>query len=214
MSAFPIVVLISKRGSNLKALLDAVGRGEVAAEVRAVVSNRADAEGLNYARAAGIPAAVIDHKAYADRASFDAALAAAIDCYAPKLVVLAGFMRILTADFVRHYRGRLLNIHPSLLPALRGLDTHARALAEGHREHGASVHLVTEELDAGPVILQAHVPLLADDTPETLAARVLQQEHRIYPQVIAWFSAGRLVWDGSRLLFDGVPLQSPRSWAA
>ncbi len=214
MSAFPIVVLISKRGSNLKALLDAVGRGEVAAEVRAVVSNRADAEGLNYARAAGIPAAVIDHKAYADRASFDAALAAAIDCYAPKLVVLAGFMRILTADFVRHYRGRLLNIHPSLLPALRGLDTHARALAEGHREHGASVHLVTEELDAGPVILQAHVPLLADDTPETLAARVLQQEHRIYPQVIAWFSAGRRVWDGSRLLFDGVPLQSPRSWAA
>ena len=154
----PLVVLISGSGSNLQAIIDAVHRGELPAEIRAVISNRPEAFGLERARRAGIPTTVIDHRRFADRESFDAALQAAIDGYHPALVVLAGFMRILTPAFVRHYLGRMLNVHPSLLPAFRGLDTHRRALAAGASEHGLSIHFVTDELDGGPVIVQQKIP--------------------------------------------------------
>lgn len=177
-----IVILISGRGSNLQALLEA----QLPCNIAAVVGNRADAEGLKIAQAHGVPTAVVAHRDYPDRASFDAALAATIDAYRPDFVVLAGFMRILTAEFVQHYHGRLINIHPSLLPAYAGLDTHARALQDGVRIHGCTVHFVTADLDHGPIIIQAAVPVTPDDTPETLAARVLHEEHRIYPQALRW----------------------------
>jgi phosphoribosylglycinamide formyltransferase-1 len=182
-----IVALISGRGSNLQALLDA------GLPVSAVVSNRADAKGLEAARARGLPARVVEHRAYADRAAFDAALAEEIDRFAPSLVVLAGFMRVLTARFVERYANRLLNIHPSLLPAFPGLDTHARALAAGVKVHGATVHFVTGELDHGPIVIQAAVPVRRDDSAASLAARVLRQEHLIYPRAVRWFLEGRLV---------------------
>ncbi|MBK7469373.1 MAG: phosphoribosylglycinamide formyltransferase [Betaproteobacteria bacterium] len=188
-----IVVLISGRGSNLAALLDA----KLPATVAAVISNKADAAGLALARAHGIPALVVAHRDYASRDAFDAALAAAIDRHAPALVVLAGFMRILTPGFVGRYAGRLINIHPSLLPSFTGLDTHRRALAAGVKIHGCTVHFVTPELDHGPIIAQAAVPVLEDDTEVTLAARVLAEEHRILPQAVRWFAQGRLV------IFDG-----------
>ena len=184
-----IVVLISGRGSNLAALLDA----KLPATVAAVISNKADAAGLALARAHGIPALVVAHRDYASRDAFDAALAAAIDRHAPALVVLAGFMRILTPGFVGRYAGRLINIHPSLLPSFTGLDTHRRALAAGVKIHGCTVHFVTPELDHGPIIAQAAVPVLEDDTETTLAARVLAEEHRILPQAVRWFAQGRLV---------------------
>ncbi len=204
-----LVVLISGRGSNLRAILDAIRNGELPAVVEAVVSNRADAAGLAYAQQENIDTLALDADDYPDRDGYDRALQGLIDCFEPDLVVLAGFMRILTPGFVHHYQHRLINIHPSLLPAFRGLDTHRRALEAGAREHGASVHFVSEELDSGPVVLQVRVPVLADDTPATLAERVLQQEHRLYPLVIRWLAEGRIRWQDEQLLFDGRPLQQP-----
>lgn len=184
-----IVILVSGRGSNMEAIVRAAIPG---ARIAAVLSNRPDAKGLQFAAAQGIATAVVDHKAFASREAFDRALAEAIDAHQPDLVVLAGFMRVLTEAFVRHYEGRLLNIHPSLLPAFSGLHTHRRALEAGVRVHGATVHFVTAELDCGPVVVQAVVPVLPDDDEETLAARVLEQEHRIYPQAVRWFVEDRL----------------------
>lgn len=188
-----IVILISGSGSNMAAIVRAEEQGRWAqrlnARVAAVLSNRADAPGLAFAQDHGIATQVLDHKAFASREDFDAALMAEIDRHAPALVVLAGFMRILTPGFVAHYAGRLLNIHPSLLPAFPGLNTHQRAIDAGCRFAGATVHQVTAELDHGSILAQAVVPVLPDDTPDTLAARVLSQEHLIYPQAIAQFLA-------------------------
>jgi len=164
------------------------------------------------AHRAGITTEVLSHKGYPDRESYDAALRRLIDGYEPGLVVLAGFMRILTPALVRHYEGRMFNIHPSLLPAFRGLHTHQRVLDAGERAHGASVHFVTEELDGGPVIIQARVPVLADDTAEVLAARVLEQEHQIYPQAVRWFAEGRLWLNDGRVYLDGRVLKQPAIW--
>jgi phosphoribosylglycinamide formyltransferase-1 len=188
-----IVILISGGGSNMAAIVRAARAGQwqerFGARVAAVVSNRADAGGLVYAREQGIATAVVDHKAFTSREDFDAALAAAIDAHGPALVVLAGFMRILTPGFVGRYAGRLVNIHPSLLPAFPGLHTHQRAIDAGCRVAGATVHQVTTELDHGPILAQAVVPVLPHDTATTLAARVLTQEHRIYPQAVeAWLA--------------------------
>ena len=180
-----IVILISGRGSNLQALLEA----KLPCRIAAVISNRADAGGLKIAQAQGIPTAVIEHRNYADRDSFDAALTQLIDTFHPDFVILAGFMRILTAGFVTRYHCRLVNIHPSLLPAYGGLNTHGRALQDGVRIHGCTVHFVTADLDHGPIIIQAAVPVLCHDTEQTLAARVLHEEHRIYPQAIRWLCA-------------------------
>jgi phosphoribosylglycinamide formyltransferase-1 len=198
-----IVILISGRGSNMEALLAAVARGELPVRIAAVISNRPDAKGLETAAAQGVPTAVVDHKGYAGREAFDAALAACIDGYAPDLVVLAGFMRILTEGFVRHYEGRLLNIHPSLLPSFPGLHTHQRALEEGVRIHGCTVHFVTPALDHGPVVVQAAVPVLDADDEAALAARVLQQEHIVYPLAVRWFADGRLRLEGGRVRLEG-----------
>lgn len=172
--------------------------------VKAVISNRADAAGLAWAAARGIATATVDHKAFASREAFDAALMAAIDAHTPDLLVLAGFMRILTPQFVQHYAGRMLNIHPSLLPAFTGLDTHARALAAGVKLHGCTVHFVTPELDHGPIVIQAAVPVLAGDTEAALAARVLTQEHRVYAQAVRWFIDGRLVIADGVVRVNGV----------
>jgi len=182
-----IVVLISGRGSNMQALLDA------GLPVSAVVSNVADAAGLAIARARGVATRTVAHRDFASREAFDAALAEEIDRHAPRLVALAGFMRVLTAAFVRRYDGRLVNIHPSLLPSFQGLDTHARALAAGVKVHGCTVHFVTEQLDHGPIIAQAAVQVRPDDTVATLAARVLRQEHVVYSRALRWFLDGRLV---------------------
>jgi phosphoribosylglycinamide formyltransferase-1 len=181
-----IVVLISGRGSNMRALLDA------GLPVSAVISNRADAEGLSLAAARGVTTRVVEHRRHATRDAFDAALAAEIDRSAPRLIALAGFMRILTPGFAARYAGRLLNIHPSLLPAFPGLHTHERALAAGVKVHGCTVHFVTAELDHGPIVVQAAVPVLADDDAARLAARVLEQEHVVYPRAVRWFLDGRL----------------------
>lgn len=213
MHKLPIVILISGRGSNMQAILERTARGELAVDIRAVISNQPDASGLETARAAGIHTEVVDHRAYGNRDDYDRALQDAIDLYRPDLVVLAGFMRILSADFVRHYQGRLINIHPSLLPAFRGLHTHQRALAAGATEHGASVHFVTEELDGGPVIVQTSVPVRADDTADTLAARVLRIEHQLYPIAIGWFAAGRLQYRDSAAWLDDQPLIQPMQLA-
>lgn len=204
----PVVVLISGGGTNLQAIIDAAARG-LPIEIRAVISNRADAYGLERARRAGIPTEVLDHRDFPDRQGFDQALAELIDGYRPSLVLLAGFMRILTPEFVHHYEGRMFNIHPSLLPKFQGLNTHERAIEAGEKEHGASIHFVTEELDGGPVIVQARVPVKRDDTPERLAARVLEQEHRIYPLAVKWFAEGRLALRDGRAWFDGRPLERP-----
>ncbi|MEW7981815.1 MAG: phosphoribosylglycinamide formyltransferase [gamma proteobacterium symbiont of Phacoides pectinatus] len=203
-----LVVLISGGGSNLQALIDACA-DDLPARISAVISNEADAFGLERAHRAGIETRVLDHRAYPDREAYDQALAALIDDFRPGLVILAGFMRILTPGFVRHYRGRMLNIHPSLLPKYRGLHTHRRVLEAGDAEHGASVHFVTEELDGGPLVLQARVPVEADDTEESLAARVLSREHIIYPAVVRWFAQGRLQIEGNRVLKDGDALDAP-----
>jgi phosphoribosylglycinamide formyltransferase-1 len=193
-----VVVLISGRGSNMASLLAAAAANELSsARIVAVIANRPDAAGLRTAAAHGVPTAVVDHRQFAGRDEFDRALREAIDAFAPDLVLLAGFMRILGESFVRHYHGRLLNIHPSLLPSFPGLHTHRRALAEGVRIHGCTVHFVTPDLDHGPVVAQAAVPVLDDDDEITLAARVLAQEHRIYPLAVRWFAEGRLrVEDG------------------
>ncbi len=202
-----LVVLISGTGSNLQAIIDAVAQGGIPARLCAVISNRADALGLDKARSAHIPTQTLDHKAFADRQQFDQALMAVVDSYQPDIVALAGFMRILTPEFVRHYRGRLINIHPSLLPAFTGLNTHQRALDAGAAEHGASVHFVTEDLDMGPVIIQARVPVQGNDNAKSLAERVLEQEHRIYPQAIAWLAEGRLTLQDHQALLDGKPIK-------
>lgn len=178
-------VLISGRGSNMTALVDAARDPAFPAEIVCVVSNKADAKGLNFAAANGIAAKVIDHKAFATREEFEAALDTYLRSMNVEIVVLAGFMRVLTASFIAGWEGRMLNIHPSLLPAYKGLHTHERALADGATKHGCTVHLVTPELDAGPILLQAEVPVLAGDTPGLLAARVLEHEHRIYPEALA-----------------------------
>ncbi len=197
------MVLVSGRGSNLQALIDAVRDGQLPAEILAVISNEAGAPAVARARAAGIPVHVIDHRRYPSRAEFDLALMQQIDVYRPRLVALAGFMRILGDAFIDHYHGRLMNIHPSLLPAFPGLNTHARALESGAPVHGASVHFVTHEVDGGPVIVQASLPVLPGDTPETLAERVLAEEHRIYPLAVGWFLDNRLAVDQGRVLLDG-----------
>lgn len=204
-----LVVLISGRGSNLQAILDQAASGELPVEVAAVISNRPGVAGLERARQAGVPALELDHQNFPDRPAFEAALIELIDRHRPDLVALAGFMRLLTADFTERYQGRLLNIHPSLLPKFRGLHTHERALAAGETEHGASIHFVTAELDGGPVIVQARVPVLPGDDPDTLAARVLEQEHRLYPLAIRWFAEDRLRLREERVWFDGKPLVEP-----
>lgn len=210
MSGTPgVVVLVSGRGSNLQALLDAHARGALPVDFRAVISNRPDAPALARATAAGVTTETVDHRHYPDRESFDRALMAAIDRHRPDLVALAGFMRIFTDALIAHYRDRMLNIHPSLLPAFRGLHTHRRALEAGAREHGATVHFVTAELDGGPAVLQARVPILPGDDPERLADRVLEREHRIYPLAVRWFAEGRLRFDGDTVWFDGQPLEQP-----
>lgn len=195
-----IVILISGRGSNMRTLLEA----NLPAFRAAVIGNRPSAEGLAYARERGLPTAVIDHRAHPVREDFDAALADEIESHQPDLVVLAGFMRILGEAFVKRFAGRLLNIHPSLLPAYPGMHTHARALADGVKIHGCTVHFVTPSLDCGPIVIQAAVPVLGGDTEDSLAARVLAQEHLIYPQAVRWFLEDRLTLtaDG-RVLLDG-----------
>ncbi len=197
-----VVVLLSGTGGNLQAMIDSFKDGASPVRIRAVISNRDDAFGLQRARDAGIEACVLDHKAYEGREAFDAALVELIDTFQPKLVVLAGFMRILSAEFVRHYHGRLLNIHPSLLPRYKGLHTHKRVLDAGDAEHGCSVHFVTEELDGGPLVVQAVISVQLHDTPATLAQRVHVQEHRIYPLAIRWFAEGRLSLGEQGALLD------------
>ncbi len=201
-----IVVLISGSGSNLQAIIDACQLGRLKAEVVAVLSNKADAFGLQRAQQAGIATASLAIGDYADREAFDQALRQQIDSYRPDLVVLAGYMRILSAPFVTHYRGRLLNIHPSLLPKYPGLHTHRRAIESGDSQHGASVHFVTEQLDGGPVILQAAIPVLPQDTEQELAKRLLGKEHLIYPQVIQWWIEGRVALRDDQAWLDGKPL--------
>ena len=198
-----VVVLLSGTGSNLQALIDSCAIKDSPARIRAVISNRADAYGLQRAKDAGIDTRVLDHTAFEGREAFDAALIDVIDTFNPQLVVLAGFMRILSAGFVRHYQGRLLNIHPSLLPKYKGLHTHQRALQAGDSEHGCSVHFVTEELDGGPLVVQAIIAVESDDSPHSLAQRVHAQEHRIYPLAVRWFAEGRLSLDEQGALLDG-----------
>ncbi|MGB3917123.1 phosphoribosylglycinamide formyltransferase [Thiothrix litoralis] len=204
-----LVVLISGSGSNLQAILKAIQTGRLQARIAAVISNRPDVYGLQRAAEAGIPTAVVDHTAFANREGFDDTLQQQIDSFKPNLVVLAGFMRILTPAFVRHYHGRMLNIHPSLLPMYKGIHTHRRVLEDGSNEHGVSVHFVTPELDGGPVIIQAKVPVLPSDSETSLAERVQTQEHVIYPQVVKWFVEGRLKLEGNQAMLDGNALTRP-----
>ena len=205
-SPLRVVVLISGNGSNLQAIIDKIDTNKIPAQVVAVISNRADAYGLTRARNAGIPVEVINHSNHEGRIAFDKALQETIDAYQAELVVLAGFMRILTDDFVNHYAGRMINIHPSLLPKYQGLNTHRRVLEAGDKEHGASVHFVTPELDSGPVILQAKVAVKENDTEQTLAQRVHEVEHVIYPLVVKWFAEQHLALKGDTVLFDNRPM--------
>ncbi len=197
-----VVILISGRGSNLRAILEA----GLPLQIAAVISNDPAAAGLKTAQDWGVPISALDHRQFADREAFDAALQALIDSYQPQLVVLAGFMRILSAPFVSHYVNRLLNIHPSLLPAFPGLHTHRRALQEGVRLHGCTVHFVTAQLDHGPIVAQAAVPVWPGDSEDTLGARVLRCEHQLYPQVLRWWAQDRLVWQAN----GGVALTAPQ----
>ncbi|MGY3871374.1 phosphoribosylglycinamide formyltransferase [Aeromonas crassostreae] len=201
-----ILVLISGSGSNLQAILDGCAQGRIDGQVVAVISNKADAYGLVRAEQAGVATELLSHQGFDSREAYDAALMARIDSHQPDLIVLAGFMRILTGDLVRHYQGRMLNIHPSLLPKYQGLHTHQRAIDAGDREHGASVHFVTEELDGGPVVLQARVPIFPEDEAADVAARVQTQEHSLYPLVVQWFCQGRLRCDGEGAWLDGALL--------
>ena len=204
----PVTVLISGGGTNLQALIDGAAAGQPY-RIANVISNRPGVYGLVRAQRAEIPTRVIDHTEYPSREAFDATLGDAVEAGAPGLVVLAGFMRILTRDFVARFAGRMLNIHPPLLPAFQGLHTHRRALEAGVSEHGASVHFVTDELDGGPVIAQARVPVAAGDDEKTLAARVLQREHQLLPQVVRWFAEGRLRLTGGQVWFDDRALDAP-----
>lgn len=209
-----LAVLISGAGSNMMAIANACGSGQINAEVAVVVSDVPSAGGLARAQALGIATAVVDRKAFRadgkpDRASFEAALGAAVDASKVDLIVLAGFMRVLSGGFVTRYQGRMLNIHPSLLPRYKGLDTHARVLAAGDSQHGVSVHFVTPELDGGPVIAQAAVPVLPGDDIATLSGRVHAREHILYPMVIDWLTRGRLQWRHGGPVLDGAPLVAP-----
>jgi phosphoribosylglycinamide formyltransferase-1 len=206
---FSVVVLISGGGSNLQVFIDAVASNALDIRISAVISNRPDAAGLARATRAGIDTLVLQNTDYPDRTEFDAALAAAIEDYHPDLIILAGFMRILTASFVNRFADRILNIHPSLLPKYPGLHTHHRALEDGESQHGCTVHLVTEELDGGPCIIQGQVPILNDDNTERLAKRVLKVEHTIYPQAVNLIASGRLTIKDSKLWLDGQPMQEP-----
>ena len=199
MALARITILISGRGSNMAALIAAARAGRFEGAVTQVISNRPEAAGLDYARQQGIATAVVDHRAFASRAAFDAALAEVIDRSEPDLIVMAGFMRILGADFVQRYAGRMLNIHPSLLPAYPGTDTHRRALEDRAARHGCTVHFVTPDVDGGPIVAQAEVPVLPGDDPVSLAARVLEQEHRLLPEVVGWFCEGRIVLEDGRV---------------
>ncbi|MBD1555993.1 phosphoribosylglycinamide formyltransferase [Vibrio sp. S9_S30] len=198
-----IVVLISGNGSNLQAVIDACENGSIEGKVSAVFSNKADAYGLERAKCSGIDARAVSHKDFESREAFDLALMGEIDQYQPDLIILAGYMRILSEEFVRHYMGKMINIHPSLLPKYPGLHTHQRAIDAGDEEHGTSVHFVTEELDGGPVILQAKVPVFENDTADALAERVQTQEHRIYPLVAQWFVTNRLTMQDGKAVLDG-----------
>ena len=205
MSKLKLGVLISGRGSNLQALIDACAAPDFPAEIALVLSNRADAAGLAYAAARGVPTAVVESRGFrGDRAGFEVAMEAELARHGIELIALAGFMRVLTEGFVTRWEGRMVNVHPSLLPAFPGLDTHARALAAGVRLHGCTVHLVTAGVDEGPVLAQAAVPVLQDDTEASLAARVLAEEHRLYPAALAWVAAGLVRVEGGRALLSGV----------
>ena len=204
-----IVVLLSGTGSNFRAILDALKAQSFNADIKAVVSNKDDAPGLALARKEEIPDIFVDPTSYPDRLSFDQAMMNEIDKYKPELIILAGFMRILSDDFVNHYTGRLINIHPSLLPHFKGLNTHQRALDAEHNKHGATVHFVSNELDGGPVIAQVEVPVKSDDDAETLRLRVLKQEHILYPQVTKWFAERRLKLENDSVYFDQQKLPSP-----
>lgn len=201
-----LIILISGSGSNLQAFIDAIARGELHAHIAAVISNKTDAGGLQHAAHANIPTAVIDHKQFANREAFDTELRARVESYQPDLVVLAGFMRILTPIFLQPFHGRLINIHPSLLPKYPGLHTHQRALDAGDSKAGATVHFVTDELDGGPAIIQASIPITVDDNAAAIAARVLVQEHRIYPLAAQWFAQQRLQLRHNHSTLDGNPL--------
>ncbi|MGL6509047.1 phosphoribosylglycinamide formyltransferase [Aeromonas hydrophila] len=208
-----ILVLISGNGSNLQTILDGCADGKIAGQVVGVISNKADAYGLVRAKEAGVATAILAQQQFPSREEYDAALLALMADYQPDLVVLAGFMRILSADLVRHFAGRMINIHPSLLPKYQGLHTHQRAIDAGDDEHGASVHFVTEELDGGPVILQARVPIFEGDDADEVAARVQVQEHSIYPLVVQWFCEGRLRMQEGTALLDGIAL-GPAGYAS
>ncbi|MBI6547936.1 phosphoribosylglycinamide formyltransferase [Xenorhabdus lircayensis] len=208
-----IVVLVSGNGSNLQSIIDACRQNRINGRISAVFSNNADAYGLQRAEQADISAHFINPKVYADRTSYDIALLKAIDQYQPDLVVLAGYMRILSPDFVQHYHGRLLNIHPSLLPKYPGLHTHRKAIENGDKEHGTSVHFVTEELDGGPIILQAKVPIFEEDKEEDVIRRIQTQEHNIYPLVIGWLLDERLAMEGNTAILDGKVLP-PQGYAS
>jgi phosphoribosylglycinamide formyltransferase-1 len=203
-----VVVLISGSGSNLQALIDGQQSGDLPIDIVAVISNRPSVFGLERARNAGIPTALLDHKNFASREDFDRALQQEIDQFSPDLVVLAGFMRILTPEFTAHYTGRMLNIHPSLLPKFQGLHTHQRALDADETHHGVTVHFVTAELDGGPSVIQAKVPILDGDSPESLAKRVQRQEHVIYPLAVKWFAEGRLTLTEGKVHLNNEPLAS------
>ncbi|MFE8148951.1 phosphoribosylglycinamide formyltransferase [Brenneria goodwinii] len=207
------VILISGQGSNLQALIDACKRGRINGEIAAVFSNNPEAYGLQRAQEAEIPAHVINPEDFADRAAYDAALAQEIEQYEPALIVLAGYMRILSPEFVAQFSGKMLNIHPSLLPKYPGLHTHSQALKNGDGVHGTSVHFVTDELDGGPLILQAKVPVFTNDTEESLKQRVHVQEHTIYPLVVSWFLSGRLKMRENEAWLDGVRIP-PQGYAA
>ena len=209
MSLLPIAILISGRGTNMRAIAERAAAGTLPVEVRVVVSDQPAAEGLRTAAAMNIATRVLEPREFADRPSYDRALVQLLQEYQPQLIVLAGFMRILTPHFISAFAGRILNVHPSLLPKYRGLHTHRRVIAAGEVVHGVSVHFVTEELDGGPVVLQAEVPVRAEDDEKTLSARVQQGEHRIYPQAIDWFARGRLLLKDGRAWLDGKPLDAP-----
>ena len=201
------VVLISGNGSNLQSLIDGQQKGNLSIDICAVISNRADAFGLVRAAEAGIATQCLDHQAHPGREDFDRQLLTIVEDYKPDLLVLAGFMRILTPPFVRHYKGRMMNIHPSLLPKYPGLNTHQRVLDAGEKQHGVTVHFVTEQLDGGPAIIQAVIPVIAEDNVDSLRQRVQQQEHRIYPMAVDWFASGRLqMTSDTEVLLDGEPL--------
>ena len=212
MAKASLVVLISGSGSNLQAIIEAIKSGDLDAEIKAVISNKATAIGLERAGKANIDTYVIDHKHYPDRESFDRAMMQIIDPIEPDLVILAGFMRILSDVFIDHYMHRLINIHPSLLPKYKGLNTHQQAIDSHDSKHGASVHYVSHELDSGPIVIQAEVPVQDADTAETLAARVLKEEHLIYPMVIKMHTDGRLTYNKDQLNLDGQPLTEPLIW--